>query len=132
MQPITLRPPLAATDPADASPLLLVPLANTDDHAKVAPEDYEAVIAAGFSPNWYLHHGRVLSFSRAEGYARVARIILGLAGKGRRGSRVSHVNGDATDLRRKNLTVREVAMTKARYGTDDRRPEAVAGAGWGR
>ena len=52
-----LRPPLPTTDPADTSPLLQVPLANSDKSALITPDDYHRVLKAGFSPNWYLHCG---------------------------------------------------------------------------
>ncbi|WP_038358585.1 hypothetical protein [Bosea sp. UNC402CLCol] len=126
-----LRPPITTTDPADTSPLLQVPLANSDKSALIAPEDYRRVLSAGFSPNWYLHCGGYVTTYRAStGYARVSRIILGIAEPGHRKIKVSHSNGDLTDLRRKNLVTNEVNETKPRYGRDDRRPNAPEGAGW--
>jgi len=127
-----LRPPTPTTDPADCSPLLQVPLANSDSFALIAPEDYQRVRSAGFSLNWHLHHGYVTTYSGTARYAKVSRIILGIAGKGHRAIRVTHDNGDLTDLRRKNLVTNEVKETKPRYGRDDRRPQAPAGAGWRR
>lgn len=125
-----LRPPIQTTDPADSSTLLQVPLANSDRFALIAPDDYHHVIAAGFSPNWHLHLGYVTAYSGASRYAKVSRIILGIAGKGHRATRVTHANGDLTDLRRRNLVTNEVKETKPRYGRDDRRPNAPAGSGW--
>jgi hypothetical protein len=127
-----LRPPIPTTDPADSSPLLQVPLANSDSFALIAPDDYRRVRAAGFSLNWHLHHGYVTTYSRTARYAKVSRIILGIARHGFRKVRVSHSNGDLTDLRRRNLVTNEVKETKARYGRDDRRPNAPKGAGWRR
>lgn len=127
-----LRPPTPTTDPADSSPLLQVPLANSDSFALIAPDDYQRVRSAGFSLNWHLHHGYVTTYSATSGYAKVSRILLGIAGKGHRAIRVTHDNGDVTDLRRRNLVTNEVKETKPRYGRDDRRPQAPAGAGWRR
>lgn len=132
MQYEALRPPLPTTDPADTSALLQVPLANSDSFALIAPDDYQRVRSAGFSLNWHLHHGYVTTYSGTARYAKVSRIILGIARAGFRKVRVSHANGDLTDLRRKNLTTNEVKETKPRYGRDDRRPNAPAGAGWRR
>jgi hypothetical protein len=127
-----LRPPAPTTDERDGSPLLLIPLANSDRFARISPSDYQKVLSAGFSPNWYLNLGYVTTYSAASGYAKVSRIILGIAGKGHRAIRVTHDNGDQTDLRRRNLVTNEVKETKPRYGRDDRRPQAPAGAGWRR
>lgn len=127
-----LRPPIPTTDPADSSPLLQVPLANSDSFALIAPDDYHRVRSAGFSLNWHLHHGYVTTYSGTARYAKVSRIILGIAGKGHRAIRVTHDNGDLTDLRRRNLVTNEVKETKPRYGRDDRRPQAPVGAGWRR
>lgn len=128
-----LRPPLTTTDPEDASPLLRVHLANTDRFALIAPADYHQVLSQGFSPNWYLHGGGyVTTYRAASGHLKVSRIILGVSQPGHRDVRVSHANGDLTDLRRRNLITNQVKETKPRYGRDDRRPNAPAGAGWRR
>lgn len=125
-----LRPPTETKDPQDASPLLQVPLANSDRFALIAPADYERVRSAGFSLNWHLHHGYVTTYGGTARYAKVSRIILGLAKPGNRKVRVKHRNRDLTDLRRSNLVTNEVTEAKPRYGRDDRRPHAPPGAGW--
>lgn len=126
-----LRPPTTTTDPEDASPLLQVHLANTDRFALIAPADYQRVLSQGFSPNWYLHGGGyVTTYRAASGHLKVSRIILGVSQPGHRDVRVSHANGDLTDLRRRNLVTNQVNEAKPRYGRDDRRPQAPAGAGW--
>lgn len=128
-----LRPLTTTTDPQDTSPLLQVPLANTDRFALIADADYQQVLAAGFSPNWYLHSGGyVTTYKAVCGHRKVSRIILGIAEPGHRKIRVSHLNGEPTDLRRRNLVTNEVKETKPRYGRDDRRPNAPKGAGWRR
>ncbi len=125
-----LRPPDTTTDDRTGQPYLRVPLANSDKFARISLQDHQRVLAAGFSPNWYLHLGYVTTYAKRRGHARVARIILGLTSPQDRSVRVSYASGDHTDLRRLNLTTRRVSETKPRYGRDDRRPQARAGAGW--
>lgn len=125
-----LRPSTSTTDMTTGSPVLLIPLANSSRFARISPEDFLQLIEAGFSPNWYLHGDTVTTHRQSSGYARVSRILLGIAGPGHRATRVSHANGDKTDLRRSNLTTKRVNETKPRYGRDDRRPGAPADAGW--
>lgn len=125
-----LRPPDTTTDVRTGQPFLRVPLANSDRFARISPQDHQRVLAAGFSPNWYLHLGYVTTYAKGRGHARVARVILGLTSPQDRSVRVSYVSGDHTDLRRLNLTIRKVSETKPRYGRDDRRPQARSGAGW--
>lgn len=123
-----LRPHTLDLD--NGQPLLRIPLANSSGHARISPEDYRQVIAQGYSPNWYMKLGQVTTYSPLSGHARVARIILGIAKPGHRSTRVSHANGDNTDLRRSNLTTKNVTEARPRYGRDDRRPNARSGAGW--
>ncbi len=73
-----LRPPDTTTDDRTGQPFLRVPLANSDRFARISPQDHQRVLAAGFSPNWYLHLGYVTTYAKGRGHARVARIILGL------------------------------------------------------
>lgn len=123
--------PLTAMDVEHGNqPALLIPLANSSGHARISPEDYQAVLSQGFSPNWYLHGDTVTTHRQSTGHARVSRIMLGIAMPGHRATRVSHTNGDKTDLRRSNLITKTVNETKPRYGRDDRRPGAPADAGW--
>lgn len=125
-----LRPLTAMDVEHGGQPLLLIPLANSSGHARISPEDYQTVLSHGYSPNWYIHGEAVTTHRHSSGHSRVSRIILGIAEPGHRSTRVSHANGDKTDLRRCNLTTKKVNEAKRRYGRDDRRPGAPADAGW--
>lgn len=99
-----LRTPIRSTD-RDGKAVLLVPLANSDKVAKVFPEDYDRLIARGFSPNWCWNVRTVKVSDWKHNTPRVARLIMDVEGPA---FHVRHRDGDPLNIRRDNLIVKAV------------------------
>lgn len=108
----TLRPPVVSLDAAGRR-ILLVPLANCSKHARVHPEDYERLLAEGYSPNWCLNRGTVKASDWRHNAPRIARLIAGV-GPGDP-VQVRHRNGDSLDLRSENLRVLPIKMRNSTH-----------------
>jgi len=99
-----LRTPIRATD-RDGKAVLLIPLANSDKLAKVFPEDYDRLIARGYSPNWCWNVRTVKVSDWKHNTPRVARLIMDVQGPA---FQVRHRDGDPLNIRRDNLIVKPV------------------------
>ena len=93
---------------ADGTPLVYVPLANSDKCATVAKRDYKNVLAMGVSPFWQWNtNGKLNHYVRAgqrvgpsaRWFVSIARMIVGA----QVGERVTFKDSDPTNLRRSNL-----------------------------
>lgn len=123
------RTPQHTTD-ADGAAVVLVPLANYPQPAKLLAEDFERLMLAGISHMWTLNigkggHGyvRLNSHRAGKNLISVARLVMAP----RAGQQVRYRDGDRLNLRRDNLYVtdanglafaREAALME-RGGGDD-------------
>lgn len=117
------------TTDADGQELAHVALANTDRRATLYAEDYQRLMANGFSPFWALtgmsKRGRQypsLYAYTAQGHNRaimVARLITCAP----QGQRVEPRDGDALNMRAENL---ELVTGTARFAAADWHPTAAA------
>lgn len=105
---VVRRPPVRTLD-GDGREILLVPLANSNKSARVFPEDYARLVAAGFSPNWFENCGAVKVADWRNGVKRVCRLIHQPVGD----ARVSPVDRDPLNLRSDNLESRPFVRRKA-------------------
>lgn len=99
-----------ATIDADGQRLAHVALANSQQRATLYAEDFERLMAAGFSAHWqYTEDGRGSAYPTVSAYTRegqqrmvpVARLIVGAG----HGERVRASDGRTLNLRRENLDV---------------------------
>jgi hypothetical protein len=95
-----LRTPSVSTD-RDGRQVLLVPLAGTNKHARIFPEDFRTLLDQGFGGNWCLNRGTVKVSDWRHNAPRVARLLMGLGPGDPYQAR--HRDGDALNLRRDNL-----------------------------
>jgi HNH endonuclease len=105
------RTPTHARD-TDLREIVLVPLANHSKPAKIFREDFEALLAAGYSSAWTFNaadsagtrrYVRCGVWARRGNLAIVARLILSSP----KGRVVKHRDGDRLNLRRDNLFLAE-------------------------
>jgi hypothetical protein len=101
------RTPTYALD-IDRKEIVLIPLANHSEPAKILREDFDALLAAGYSSSWTFNaadsrskyrYVRCGVWKRRGQLASVARLILNSP----RGRVVKHRDGDRLNLRRDNL-----------------------------
>lgn len=110
---MTIKPdrrPVFTTD-WDGRDIVLVPLANHDQPAKLMKEDFERITAKGVGIFWTLNNnGTGPAYVRAPAPGKhlspgrtlitIARVITGVG----RGRRVHYRDGDRLNLRSDNLT----------------------------
>ncbi len=85
-------------------------VANSDKLAKVFPEDYDRLIARGFSPNWCWNVRTVKVSDWRHNTPRVARLIMDVQGPA---IHVRHRDKDPLNIRRDNLIVKPVKIRKS-------------------
>lgn len=116
----TQRREVRHTTDTDGKAIVLVPLANHDEPAKVLAEDFAAIIAAGFTDQWTLNSsGNGYAYVRCgadmRGHlATVARLVT----KPRKGFMVRYQDRDRLNLRRDNLRLVKGARPK-KYEDDE-------------
>lgn len=103
-----LRAPVRSID-ADGREVVLVQLANTDKFAKLFPEDWERIVAAGYSPNWAWNCRAVRIPDYRANTLRAPRIIAGVTGSH---LRVVQKDRNPLNLRRDNLIVKPVTTRR--------------------
>lgn len=125
--------PTTFTIDADGQRLAHVALANSQQRATLYADDYERLIAAGFSRFWKLTADgcgsayATLNAHTREGHNRevpIARLVV----EAKRGERVRSTDGQTLNLRRENLASYE---GRARFDASDWFPsvEALRAAG---
>lgn len=128
MKKRNLQAAAAYTTDADGQQLVHVALANTDQRATLYAEDYQRLMAAGFSQHWSLNdNGNGSAYVKANGRRadgrqtklRIARLIAG-AGKG---EHVRFADSNTLNLRIDNLRIQRAP---ARYGCGDLLPNVAA------
>lgn len=98
------------TTDADGNRLVHVALACTHERATLYAEDYERVIADGFSPYWAIAStgGRqryVLVQARSPSNVGRSLTVARLVAQAGKGQRVGYSDGDRLNLRRENLVL---------------------------
>jgi hypothetical protein len=109
--------PEFSTD-ADGQQLVHVALANTDQRATLYAEDYQRLMAAGFSPYWNHttdgagNHYPVLSAYTAQGQNRTVTIarLISCAGAGKR---VRCADGNTLNLCAENLKLEDAPVWRS-------------------
>ena len=104
----TTRTPAHARD-IDGKEIVLIPLANHSEPAKILREDFETLSAAGYTQNWTFNarasgpgarrYVRCAAHDRKGNLTRVARLVLNTP----RGRVVKYRDGNRLNLRRDNL-----------------------------
>lgn len=108
---IILRPPTQALD-HDGRHILHVPIAGTQFEAKVFPEDWQALQAAGVSPNWIFNKGTVKAYVRGKpSIGTVSRQLVGASGFHQQ---VRYRDSNPLNLRRDNLIIRHLKTAAER------------------
>jgi hypothetical protein len=79
------------------TPIVLVPLVNSDGKAILYQEDFNKLIALGLDPRWRINQGQV--YVRGKKKISIARLILDT----QEHERVSYRDKDPLNLRRNNL-----------------------------
>lgn len=92
--------------------LVHLPLANTSERATLYAEDYERMVADGYSARWAIastggHHKYVLVNARSPGNGKRSLTVARLVAQAGRGQIVGYADGDRLNLRRDNLRVHE-------------------------
>lgn len=115
----TKQPRQPRTTHEGGKTIILVPLAGGHASAKLFPEDFEAITAAGYSDQWRLDsngHGSAYVRARRKDPASkaaaiaIARLIM----RPERGEKVCYLDGNRLNLRRDNLTLeRGARLAKA-------------------
>jgi hypothetical protein len=100
------------TTDADGQQLVHAALANTDRRATLYAEDYERILAMGFSPCWSITStgGRfeyVLVAARSTANGKRSLTVARLVAEAGKGQRVGYLDGDRLNLRRDNLTINQ-------------------------
>lgn len=100
------------TTDADGQQLVHVALANTDRRATLYAEDYDRILAAGFSPCWSITStgGRfeyVLVAARSPANGKRSLTVARLVAEAGKGQRVGYSDNDRLNLRRDNLTINQ-------------------------
>jgi hypothetical protein len=85
----------------DGRGIILVPLANTTKHAKLFIEDWQQLLADGFSPNLCFNLGMVKISDWRRRTPRLSRILV----KAGPGYMVRHRDGDPLNCRRDNIVL---------------------------
>lgn len=106
MSNIQSRTPYCGTDPKDGAQVVFVPLANGKGIARVLPDDFDALVAAGFTKSWSLNSNgggnayvRAYQSNASGRHVTVARVIAGA----RSGQCIRYWDRDPTNLRADNL-----------------------------
>ena len=105
------RQPTYLQDPEDNKQIVRLPLAGEGGNALINREDFDRLVdELGLSTNWTLNMGQVRApLNSTKGHLiGVARALLGAGAK----QYVAYVNGDRTDLRRKNLMLKRGSRAK--------------------
>jgi hypothetical protein len=79
------------------TPIVSVPLTNTNKNAILCQSDFNELIRLGVDPRWKLATGQV--FQRGENHVSVARLIA----NAKKGEKVQYRDGDTLNLKLNNL-----------------------------
>lgn len=98
------------TTDADGNRLAHIALAHTHERATLHAEDYERVLAQGFSPYWAIastggRHRYVLVQARSPSNVGRSLTVARLVAQAGKGQRVGYADGDRLNLRRENLVL---------------------------
>ncbi|MFK2904839.1 hypothetical protein ISP17_12820 [Dyella ginsengisoli] len=98
------------TADADGNRLAHIALAHTHERATLYAEDYERVLAQGFSPYWAIastggRHRYVLVQARSPSNIGRSLTVARLVAQAGKGQRVGYADGDRLNLRRENLVL---------------------------
>ncbi len=99
------RKPVRTTDP-DGTPVVLVPIKHSDLCATVNEEDFDRMMEAGFSDQWWFEetypgckYVRVTDPSLASNNLTISRLVVEAGAR----QIVKYRDGDRLNLRRENL-----------------------------
>ncbi len=100
------------TTDADGNRLAHIALAHTHERATLHAEDYERVLAQGFSPFWAIastggRHRYVLVQARSPSNVGRSLTVARLVAQAGKGKRVGYADGDRLNLCRENLVLVE-------------------------
>lgn len=109
------------TTDQDGKPIVLVPLGNKPARAKLLKKDFESIIQAGYTDQWFINdNGSGNAYVRCRAsevrgnVATVGRLIAAPP----KGYQVRYRDGDHLNLRRDNLKLEKGARPK-KYPDED-------------